>query len=137
MKSKILAVGFFRGDVPDPRPSSPMKVPGDAAGRDGALNKFFCNNLSFVKLQSKLDAWIQIFAGKCFKLGISTIFFFQPHLRGVDPGELRGLAAHPQWKLPPLLQRQFLSPVANYLSPGLVLQRRRYVGASTPANAPF
>ena len=39
MKNEILAVGFFRGYGPDPRPSSPIEIPGDAAGRDGALNK--------------------------------------------------------------------------------------------------
>ena len=41
-----------------------------------------------MKLPSKLDAWIQIYAGKMFKLGISTICFFQLHLRGMDQSRM-------------------------------------------------
>ena len=39
-----------------------------------------------------------------------------------------GLAAHPLWKLPPLSRRQFLSPFADYLSPGSVFAPKALCG---------
>ena len=57
-----------------------MKIPGDAAVRDGALNDLFFLN-KFCKIQSKLNAWIQIFAGKMFSMRY-FYNFFQLHLRG-------------------------------------------------------
>ena len=42
--------------------------------------------------------------------------------------ELRGLAAHPQWKLPPLPRCQLLSPFADYLSPGSVFAPKALCG---------
>ena len=57
----VLSV-FLSRSWPGPPILLSHKIPGGDAGRDGALKRF-CNNLIFATLQSKSDAWVQIFAG--------------------------------------------------------------------------
>ena len=62
-----------------------MKIPGDAAGWDGALNKLLkCSK--FGKIAVKIEYMDTDICRENVKLVISIIFFFQLHLRGADPG---------------------------------------------------
>ena len=76
---------------------------------------------------SKLDAEIQIFAGKMCQVRYFYNFFSFTK-EGRIPGELRGLAAPLQWKRPSLLRRQFSSPFADYLSSGSVFTPKALCG---------
>ena len=65
--------------------------------------------------------------GKCCELGSSN-FFLVSFKWGRFRRELQGLAAPPQWKLPPLSRRQFSSPFANYVSLGSVFAPKALFG---------
>ena len=67
--------------------------------------------------------------GKC----LSKVFLQFPFSASLTRGgsiqdELRGLAAHLQWKVPPLPRRQFVSPFAAYLSPGSIFAPKALCG---------
>ena len=78
---------FLSSSWPDPRLSSPMKIPGDAAGRDGVLNKFLqCSK--FCEIAVKIICIDPDICRENVEVRYFYNILFQLHLRGADPSRM-------------------------------------------------